>query len=114
MAGALSAGNTDFNGLYYSDADGTLNPLGDFISIQASFMSNSSSGLNIDSVRLNFLGGVTEFASVVPSFVNGVAYVSASELNALGATNNAFPPPRIVCASPLDFPRASRSHLPGP
>ncbi len=97
LAGALSSGNSDFNGLsnenydvYYSDADGTLNPLGAFISIQASFVSGSSSGLNIDSVRLNFLGGGTEFASVVSSFVSGVNYVPGSELNALGATNSSF------------------------
>lgn len=97
LTGALASGNRDFFGLnnesydvFYSDANGALNALGEYISIEASFNSGSSSGLNIDSVRLNFAGGSTLFANIVPSFVSGTAYVAGSELNALGATNGLF------------------------
>jgi hypothetical protein len=88
----LDAISQDFSGLsnenydaFLSDANGNPNALGEFISIEGSFNSATSSGLNIDWVRLNFSGGGIEYANWVPSFVSAVAYVSGSELRILGA-----------------------------
>lgn len=61
LSGALGTGNQDFFGLsnenydvFYSNADGTPNVLGAYISIEASYTGSSSSGLNISAVRLNY------------------------------------------------------------
>ena len=75
-AGPLSAGNNDFLGvpteffdIFYSDADGTLNTLGEFLTVEARFDNPSDSALNLAEVVLNFVGGATENASIVGSFV---------------------------------------------
>jgi hypothetical protein len=86
--------NTDFFGVfpgeaydvYFSNADGTFNLLGEYISIEASF--GGLRGLNIDAVRLNFADGSVEYASLVSSFApRGTSYIPGSELEALGAPN---------------------------
>jgi hypothetical protein len=97
VAGVPGVGNSDFTGLpnefydvYYSNADGTFNLDGEYISVVAHYDSNSSSALNIDAVKLDFGGPVT-YASVVTCFLTGPnGYVPGSEQNALGAPNGAF------------------------
>ncbi len=72
----LSFSNSDFQSnasefydFFYSDADGTFNIDGAFLSITAIFDNPTDSGLNISRARLNFTDNSTEFASVVSSFV---------------------------------------------
>ena len=74
-ADPLSAANNDFVGtpgefydIFYSDADGTANTLGEFLTIEALFDNPNDGALNIAAVLLNFAGGVTESANVVASF----------------------------------------------
>lgn len=71
----LSALNNDFVGtpgefydVFYSDADGTLNTLGEFLTIETLFDNPADGALNIAEVFLNFAGGITESANVVASF----------------------------------------------
>lgn len=91
----LSLQNTDFPSnanefydVFYSDADGTLNPNGAFLSVTAVFDGAPDSGLNISGVQLNSVinfQSVTEYASVVSSFVAlGVDPASVNVDNALG------------------------------
>lgn len=95
----LSLQNTDFPSnanefydVFYSDADGTLNPNGAFLSITAVFDGAPDSGLNISGVQLNSVinfQSVTEYASVVSSFVAlGVDPASVNVDNALGSNLN--------------------------
>jgi hypothetical protein len=95
-SGALSAGNDDFHVLanenydvFFSNADGTLNASGAYISIEASYP-GPSVGLNIDSVRLNFANGGTELANFVSSFVSSTGYVVGSEANVVDGIANTF------------------------
>lgn len=74
-ADPLSAANSDFVGtpgefydVFYSDADGTANTLGEYLTIEALFDNPADGALNIAAVLLNFAGGITEGASVVASF----------------------------------------------
>ncbi len=74
-AGPLSGANNDFVGtpgefydVFYSDADGTANTLGEFLTIEALFDNPADGALNIAAVFLNFAGGITESANVVASF----------------------------------------------
>lgn len=74
-ADPLSAANNDFAGapnefydVFYSDADGTLNTLGEFLTIEALFDDPTDGALNVAEVLLNFAGGITETANVVASF----------------------------------------------
>lgn len=86
LAGNLSASNNDFQGLttesydvFYSNADGTFNLDGEFITIEGTYTGSSSSGLNIAEVGL-LINGQFQYASSVASFVTGsVAYVAGSE-----------------------------------
>lgn len=77
-AGTLSSSNRDFESVvdefydvFYSDADGTPNALGAYISIEARFddpFNFGGGGHNIAGVRLNFASSDTEFANSVASF----------------------------------------------
>lgn len=75
--GTLTAATRDFAGatsefydVFYSDSDGTPNPQGDWITVDCVFESGNG-GCNIAEIRLNFLNGVTEFASVVANVRSG-------------------------------------------
>ena len=92
----LSSTNNDFTGtrgeyydVFYSDADGTLNTLGRFLTIEARFDNPNDSALNINGVRLDFAGGGSEFADSVASFVAlGTLAFPATVVNAVdGALN---------------------------
>jgi hypothetical protein len=74
----LSATSRDFEGapgefydVFYSNWDGTFNPTGDFVTIEAEFPNGAPSGggLNIARVDLNFSSGPSMFANSVASFV---------------------------------------------
>lgn len=72
----IFTGNADFWGtseelydVFYSDADGSLNTLGAYITVEAIFNNAAGGGLNLSEVQLNFSGGGTEFANVVSSHV---------------------------------------------
>lgn len=90
LADPLSTTNNDFTGfgpleqydVFYSDADGTLNANGAFVSIEAIFNA-ADSALNIARVDLVFSAAPVEFASSVASFVAGPLVVAGSELNAI-------------------------------
>jgi len=62
---------TEFFDVFYSDADGSVNTLGEFLTVEAIFFdgTGSDSGLNLSAVRLQFDGGATELANQVSSFV---------------------------------------------
>jgi PEP-CTERM motif-containing protein len=85
----LAAGNNDFSttanefyDVFYSNADGSFNIDGAFITAQARFHATSDAnggGLNINEIQLNFSGGVNEFGDVVTSFVShGFGAIPAS------------------------------------
>lgn len=75
----LSAVNRDFIGttfgadenydVFYSNADGTFNLNGSFITVTADYDFSGDSGLNLAGVRLNFVSDPGEFANSVASFV---------------------------------------------
>lgn len=78
LSDPLSASNSDFVGaptedydVYYSDADGTFNSDGSFITITAVYSAGLpwGGGLNIAEVALNFTSGPPDRATVVSSFV---------------------------------------------
>lgn len=89
LIGQLNAGNRDFEGwvnnefydVFYSDADGTFNVNGDYISIECRFDMNSGGGaLNINEVEFHFGSGNSLFGSYVPSFVShGSNYLPGTE-----------------------------------
>lgn len=91
----LSAANSDFQSnsnefydFFYSDADGTFNPDGAFLSITAIFDNAADGGLNISRVALSLSSG-NEFASFVSSFVTNGAFGFPNTVdNALGDTPN--------------------------
>ncbi len=62
--------STEFYDFFYSNEDGTLNPNGQYLSIECTrinFLNNSATGNNIDSVSLNFADGHKEYASIIAS-----------------------------------------------
>jgi hypothetical protein len=74
----LGSTNRDFIGtvaefydVFYSDADGTLNLNGEFVSVEASFPlpAPAGGGLNLAEVQLNFGSGALRFGNFIPSFV---------------------------------------------
>jgi len=74
----LSTSNSDFSGVpgelydvYYSDADGTFNLDGEFLTVSATFGTTAPTGggLNLAEIGLNFAGEPTEFGNSVASFV---------------------------------------------
>lgn len=82
LSDPLSASNKDFAGwagggefydVFYSDADGSFNVDGEFVTIEAvtnvTLADGKGGGLNIAEVQLNFTDGSTEFANFVSSFV---------------------------------------------
>jgi len=74
-ADPLGSSNNDFTGVvdrefydvFYSDADGTFNSNGEYISIEAIY--DGEGGLNISAVTLVYEDSSTEFASQVSSFL---------------------------------------------
>lgn len=79
LADPLGAGNHDIPGaateyydVFYSDADGTFNPNGEYLTIEGVFLLGlpDGGGLNLAEIALNFSGGAPpEFGSFVASFV---------------------------------------------
>jgi hypothetical protein len=80
IPGGLGSGKNDFTGtvaefydVFYSDADGTANLNGEYVSVEASFPA-AGSGLNLAEVELHFAGGATRFADFVPPVVGFVGH----------------------------------------
>lgn len=80
-AGLLDGTNRDFQtvagefyDVFYSNADGTVNPFGEFVSVEAiytdPFNFGGGGGHNVSAVRLNFSVGGPEFADSVSSFLS--------------------------------------------
>jgi hypothetical protein len=78
LADPLGAGNSDFGGavtefydVFYSNADGTFNPNGEYVTIEGVFLQGlpEGGGLNLAEMGLNFTSGPTEFGAFVASFV---------------------------------------------
>ena len=63
---------TEFYDVFYSNADGTFNPNGEYLTIEGVFLQGlpQGGGLNLAEIALNFTGGLpSEFGSFVASFV---------------------------------------------
>lgn len=99
LANPLSFTNSDFSGLtnenydvFYSNANGTFNALGDYITIEARFTGTTGGGgLNIGSVILDYGSGVTQRANLLASYVGlGTNYVPGSELLAVDGLDTTF------------------------
>lgn len=96
---AAGSGNNDFQSasnefydFFYSDADGTFNPFGAFLTITAIFDNEADSGLNVTRARLVSQGpgdpvATIEYAGFVASFVAlGALPFPGTATNALGDT----------------------------
>ena len=92
LGNPLGSQNNDFTGLaneyydvYYSNADGSFNANGDFISVEARFPNQGGGGgLNMGSIILNFANGSTLRANLLTSFLGlGANYIPGSELLAV-------------------------------
>lgn len=91
---AFAGGNFDYTfagtelyDFFYSDADGTFNVDGAFLTVTAVFNLTTDSALNISRARLLFNGPVFEYASFVSSFVAlGTMPLPGTVSNALGDT----------------------------
>ena len=96
LAGTLGSGNSDFTGApnefydaFYSNADGTFNVLGEYITIEAAY-TGSGAGLNISEVELVFSGPsplANNFATGVISQVFGANAANAASLLNIGDNN---------------------------
>lgn len=78
LADPLGAGNHDIPGaateyydVFYSNADGTFNVNGEYLTIEGVFLQGlpQGGGLNLAEIGLNFSSGPTEFGSFVASFL---------------------------------------------
>ena len=56
--------------MFYSDADGTLNVNGAYITIEAQFDKSLGGGHNLTDVRLNFAVGGIEFTNSIAAFAS--------------------------------------------
>lgn len=91
FSGHMDGSNNDFEGwanvesydVFISDGDGTLNPDGSFITIEATFhLSAASGGLNIAEISYNFNGGTSMYGSYISSYQGlGTSYEPNTELN---------------------------------
>lgn len=83
----------EFYDVFVSDADGLVNPLGSFFTVEGAFAYPSGGGFNIAEVKLNFSDGSSEFGSWVASYYaagNGAApstYVNAADGDLLTHTS---------------------------
>ena len=85
LPGQLNSGNRDFEGVadrefydvFYSDADGTFNTNGGFVSIECRYdFSTAGGALNINEVEFHCGAGYSIYGCYVTSFVsNGNTYV---------------------------------------
>lgn len=88
LPGQLNSGNRDFEGVadrefydvFYSDADGTFNTNGGFVSVECRYDFSSGGGaLNINEVEFNFGSGYSMYGCYVTSYEsNGSTYVPGS------------------------------------
>jgi hypothetical protein len=67
----ISGASTEFYDVYYSNADGTFNLDGEYLSIEGVFLQGlpAGGGLNLAEIRLNFLSSTVEYGNYVASFV---------------------------------------------
>jgi hypothetical protein len=66
----IATAGPEYYDVYYSNADGSFNLNGAFISVEAVFGGTgaTNAGLNLAEVRLNFSDGTTQFAQGIASF----------------------------------------------
>jgi hypothetical protein len=91
LPGNLGSINKDFTGaddefydVFYSNADGSFNADGKYLTIECLYAGHSSSGsMNINQIDLNFSGGKTAYANVLVNYHPGTGYISGSELYAV-------------------------------
>lgn len=108
LAGQLNSGNRDFEGVanrefydvFYSNADGTFNSNGGFVTIECRYdFSNGGGALNINEVEFHFGAGYSLYGPYITSYVsNGITYETGSEalaadcnlatVSVLGTTEN--------------------------
>lgn len=91
--GRLSRSSSDFYGLsyaeyydiFYSNAGGSVNPSGEYLTIEARFDdANKGGGCNITAVRFDFTDGTAKYADYLESFfANGSNYAPSSEKKAV-------------------------------
>ncbi len=78
LNGTLTSSYFDFWGVpgselydvFYSNGDGTFNPAGEYVTIEAQFLGQApyGGGMNICEMQLNFLGGLKDYSHYVASF----------------------------------------------
>jgi hypothetical protein len=117
----LSATSNDFAtsaaeyvDVFYSNADGTFNLHGEYLTIEAVYTSNLGPGLNIVKAMLDFAVSPDEFATEIASFVSGPGYVAGSEANALAemGRSGVGGPERLRLT--LGFPSTNPGFVPAP
>ena len=76
LAGDLDLSNQDFNGtlsehydVFYSSAEGTFDPLGEYVSIECRYDGYSATGCNLNQVDFNLTDGSSLTANLAPSYV---------------------------------------------
>lgn len=84
LPGGLTGGTNDFIGapgefydVFYSDANGTPNTNGEFISIEAYYAGNGA-GLNIGEVELVFGSNPFQYATSVASYVSATGFLAGN------------------------------------
>lgn len=80
---------SEFYDFFYSDADGSFNADGSYLTITAVFDNQSDASLNISSVWLLFVSGPDEYASEVTAFQAGPGASPSSGPN-IGSIANAL------------------------
>ena len=67
----ISGASTEFYDVYYSNADGSFNLDGEYLSIEGVFLQGlpAGGGLNLAEIALNFLSSPVEYGNYVASFL---------------------------------------------
>ena len=88
IAGNLGVAGSDFTGtpneyydVFYSNANGTFNIDGEYVSIEANYTGPSSAGLNISMVQLLYGVNPVVIANTVTSFVGGATNFNPASVN---------------------------------
>ena len=112
-------GNEQYD-LFYSDANGTFNQNGEYLTITCNFEQFGFTGCNIAAVGLTFAGGPNVLFNTITALSTGFSYVAGSEnliidndlatFSSLGNNADGNPPLRVT----LGITAPSGSEVPEP